>query len=122
MCCGVQVPRQTASVAIEVLRTCTERHSKGLMSPALLTVLSHRQLALPGLLEDEAHRELPDIHRLFRPVRQNVYAILFNMHHHHFMANRAKGESVPLTPGNYALLFQQTPKWVLVVIPKTNFP
>lgn len=61
------------------------------MSPSLLTILMHRQITLPVLLEDENHREIPSIHHLFRPIRQNVYAILFNMHHYHFMATRSKG-------------------------------
>lgn len=60
------------------------------MCPSLLTILTHRQITLPVLIEDENHREFPSIHHLFRPLRQNVYAILFNLHHHTFMAKRTQ--------------------------------
>ncbi|KAJ8731999.1 hypothetical protein PYW08_014729 [Mythimna loreyi] len=76
----------------EVLRTCAERHARGLMHPQMLSILTHRQVTLPVLMEDDNHREIPSIHHFFRPVRQNVYAILYNMHHHRFMAQKAKEE------------------------------
>lgn len=47
---------------------------------------------LPMLLEDECHKELPSIHVFYRPVRQMVYAILFNLHHHKYLANKSKKE------------------------------
>lgn len=81
----------------EVLRTCAERHARGLMHPHMLSILTHRQVALPVLMEDDNHREIPSIHHFFRPIRQNVYAILYNMHHHRFMAQKAKG--------NFSFLF-----------------
>ncbi|KAJ2947040.1 hypothetical protein O0L34_g16385 [Tuta absoluta] len=80
------------SAPAEVLRTCAERHARGLMHPAMLSILTHRQIALPVLMEDDNHREIPSIHHFFRPIRQNVYAILYNMHHHRFMAQKAKDE------------------------------
>ncbi|CAH2075344.1 unnamed protein product, partial [Iphiclides podalirius] len=76
----------------EVLRTCAERHARGLMHPQMLSILTHRQITLPVLMEDDNHREIPSIHHFFRPIRQNVYAILYNMHHHRFMAQKAKEE------------------------------
>ncbi|XP_063361362.1 constitutive coactivator of PPAR-gamma-like protein 1 [Cydia amplana] len=76
----------------EVLRTCAERHARGLMHPHMLSILTHRQVALPVLMEDDNHREIPSIHHFYRPIRQNVYAILYNMHHHRFMAQKAKDE------------------------------
>ncbi|XP_063379164.1 constitutive coactivator of PPAR-gamma-like protein 1 [Cydia fagiglandana] len=76
----------------EVLRTCAERHARGLMHPHMLAILTHRQVALPVLMEDDNHREIPSIHHFYRPIRQNVYAILYNMHHHRFMAQKAKDE------------------------------
>ncbi|CAB3243440.1 unnamed protein product [Arctia plantaginis] len=76
----------------EVLRTCAERHARGLMHPHMLSILTHRQVTLPVLMEDDNHREIPSIHHFFRPIRQNVYAILYNMHHHRFMAQKAKEE------------------------------
>ncbi|XP_041976736.1 constitutive coactivator of PPAR-gamma-like protein 1 isoform X2 [Aricia agestis] len=76
----------------EVLRTCAERHARGLMHPHMLAILTHRQIALPVLMEDDNHREIPSIHHFYRPIRQNVYAILYNMHHHRFMAQKARDE------------------------------
>ncbi|XP_028158545.1 constitutive coactivator of PPAR-gamma-like protein 1 homolog isoform X3 [Ostrinia furnacalis] len=81
----------------EVLRTCAERHARGLMHPHMLSILSHRQIALPVLMEDDHHREIPSIHHFYRPIRQNVYAILYNMHHHRFMAQKAKEDGQPTT-------------------------
>ncbi|CAG9138520.1 unnamed protein product [Plutella xylostella] len=77
----------------EVLRTCAERHARGLMHPSMLAILSHRQIALPVVMEDDNHREIPSIHHFYRPIRQNVYAILYNMHHHRYMAQKAKDEA-----------------------------
>ncbi|XP_046960558.1 constitutive coactivator of PPAR-gamma-like protein 1 [Vanessa cardui] len=80
----------------EVLRTCAERHTRGLMHPQMLSILTHRQITLPVLMEDDNHREIPSIHHFFRPIRQNVYAILYNMHHHRFMAQKAKDEGAAI--------------------------
>ncbi|CAG2066131.1 unnamed protein product, partial [Timema podura] len=64
-------------VAPEVMRTASERHQKGLMSPYIYQILTQGEMKLPVLLEDENHKEFPSIHLLYRPVRQMVYAILF---------------------------------------------
>ncbi|VVC89410.1 unnamed protein product [Leptidea sinapis] len=82
------------SAPAEVLRTCAERHARGLMHPHMLSILTHRQITLPVLMEDDNHREIPSIHHFYRPVRQHIYAILYNMHHHRFMAQKAKDEGV----------------------------
>ncbi|XP_037299637.1 constitutive coactivator of PPAR-gamma-like protein 1 isoform X2 [Manduca sexta] len=84
----------------EVLRTCAERHARGLMHPQMLSVLTHRQITLPVLMEDDNHREIPSIHHFYRPIRQNVYAILYNMHHHRFMAQKAKEDGSASTSNN----------------------
>lgn len=76
----------------EVMRTASERHQKGLMSPFICQILSHGEIMLPMLMEDELHKELPSIHVFYRPVRQMVYAILFNLHHHQYLANKSKKE------------------------------
>ncbi|KAK3930295.1 Constitutive coactivator of PPAR-gamma-like protein 1-like protein [Frankliniella fusca] len=76
----------------EVMRTASERHQKGLMSPFICQILSHGEIKLPMLMEDELHKELPSIHLFYRPVRQMVYAILFNLHHHKYLANKSKKE------------------------------
>ncbi|XP_060800922.1 constitutive coactivator of PPAR-gamma-like protein 1 isoform X3 [Amyelois transitella] len=97
----------------EVLRTCAERHARGLMHPGMLSILTHRQVTLPVLMEDDNHREIPSIHHFFRPIRQNVYAILYNMHHHRFMAQKAKEEGTASTAGaNERACTVQVSEWI----------
>ncbi|XP_076684102.1 constitutive coactivator of PPAR-gamma-like protein 1 homolog isoform X3 [Andrena cerasifolii] len=74
----------------EVMRTASERHQKGLMSPHIYQILIAGEIKLPVLLEDENHREFPSIHLIYRPVRQMVYAILFNLHHRMYLATKSK--------------------------------
>lgn len=74
----------------EVIRTAVERHSKGLMSPLIYQILTAGEIKLPVLLEDENHKEFPSIHVIYRPVRQMVYAILFNLHHRLYLATKSK--------------------------------
>nr|CAD7449162.1 unnamed protein product [Timema bartmani] len=81
-------------VAPEVMRTASERHQKGLMSPYIYQILTQGEMKLPVLLEDENHKEFPSIHLLYRPVRQMVYAILFNLHHYMYMATKGKDKAV----------------------------
>ncbi|XP_066596135.1 constitutive coactivator of PPAR-gamma-like protein 1 homolog [Prorops nasuta] len=74
----------------EVMRTASERHQKGLMSPHIYQILIAGEIKLPVLLEDERNREFPPIHIIYRPVRQMVYAILFNLHHRIYLATKSK--------------------------------
>jgi len=74
----------------EVMRTASERHQKGLMSPYIYQILIAGEIKLPVLLEDENHREFPSIHVIYRPIRQMVYAILFNLHHRMYLATKSK--------------------------------
>ena len=78
------------STVSEVMRTASERHQKGLMSPHIYQILTSGEIKLPVLLEDENHREFPSIHLIYRPVRQMVYAILFNLHHRMYLATKSK--------------------------------
>lgn len=78
------------STVPEVMRTASERHQKGLMSPYIYQILTAGEIKLPVLLEDENNREFPSIHLIYRPVRQMVYAILFNVHHRIYLANKSK--------------------------------
>ncbi|XP_023290727.1 constitutive coactivator of PPAR-gamma-like protein 1 homolog isoform X2 [Orussus abietinus] len=78
------------STVPEVMRTASERHQKGLMSPHIYQILTAGEIKLPVLLEDETLREFPSIHLIYRPVRQMVYAILFNLHHRLYLANKNK--------------------------------
>ncbi|XP_071442772.1 constitutive coactivator of PPAR-gamma-like protein 1 homolog [Hetaerina americana] len=82
----------------EVMRTASERHQKGLMSPYIYQILTRGEIKLPVVMEDENHKELPSIHLFYRPVRQMIYAILFNLHHYTFLAtkNKEKGDSEKL--------------------------
>lgn len=74
----------------EVMRTASERHQKGLMSPWIYQLLSQGAIKIPVAIEDEAPRELPSGVALFRPIRQMVYAVLFNMHHLAFVARQKR--------------------------------
>ncbi|XP_075235420.1 constitutive coactivator of PPAR-gamma-like protein 1 homolog [Lycorma delicatula] len=74
----------------EVMRTVSERHSKGLMSPCIYQILTQGEIKLPVVMEEEQHKEVPNVHHFYRPIRQMVYAILFNLHHHSFMATKNK--------------------------------
>lgn len=56
-------------------------------------------------MEDESHREVPSIHHFYRPVRQMVYAILFNLHHHTYMATKNKDKSGKLCTAYILFIF-----------------
>ncbi|XP_076310626.1 constitutive coactivator of PPAR-gamma-like protein 1 homolog isoform X2 [Tachypleus tridentatus] len=74
----------------EVMRTTKERHQKGLMSPWIYQLLSQGEIKIPVVIEEEVPRDLPPGALLFRPLRQLVYAIVFNLHHMQFMAKQKK--------------------------------
>ena len=76
-----------------------ERHRQGQMCPLILQLLTRGEIKLPVLLEDchntnpnlsdgKSHNqpadEIPPIHEVYQPLRQRVYAILFNLHHARF--------------------------------------
>lgn len=51
---------------------------------------------MPAILQDTKDLiELPNAHDLFRPLRQRVYAILFNLHHLQFLAKQ-RNEKIPV--------------------------
>lgn len=84
------------NVSSEVLRTATSRHQKGLMTPWLLHVLTTKEVRLPCVMEDEANREFPPVHEIYQPLRQRVYAVLFNLHHHRYVhAKKKEAKEVP---------------------------
>ncbi|XP_025831236.1 constitutive coactivator of PPAR-gamma-like protein 1 isoform X2 [Agrilus planipennis] len=78
------------TVSLDVLRTASLRHQKGLMAPLILHVLSTQEVRLPCLMEDENYREFPPIHEIYRPLRQRVYAVLFNLHHLRYVHSKKK--------------------------------
>ncbi|XP_026684073.1 constitutive coactivator of PPAR-gamma-like protein 1 homolog [Diaphorina citri] len=123
------------NVPTEVLRTVAERHSQGAMSPLIYQIYTHGQIRLPVLLENED--EVPNCHLFYRPIRQKVYAILFNLHHHTFMAlkNKSVGQwganynfpAVPPSRGGSGLLMQPQIPFILppvhrYIITFTLFP
>ncbi|XP_013779600.1 constitutive coactivator of PPAR-gamma-like protein 1 homolog isoform X2 [Limulus polyphemus] len=83
---SIEIPR----ISPEVMRTASERHQKGLMSPWIYQLLSQGEIKLPVMIEEEVPRDLPPGALLFRPLRQLVYAIVFNLHHMQFMAKQKK--------------------------------
>nr|XP_022900711.1 constitutive coactivator of PPAR-gamma-like protein 1 homolog isoform X1 [Onthophagus taurus]XP_022900712.1 constitutive coactivator of PPAR-gamma-like protein 1 homolog isoform X1 [Onthophagus taurus] len=88
------------NVSTDVLRTASLRHQKGLMAPWILHLLSTKEVRLQCLMEDENKREFPPIHEIYQLLRQRVYAVLFNLHHHRYVHMKKKeageiGESSP---------------------------
>lgn len=43
------------------------------------------------ILEDEQYREMPSIHLFYRPARQMMYAILFNLYHQKYLCSKTLG-------------------------------
>lgn len=80
------------TVSPDVLRTASLRHQKGLMAPMILHVLSTQEVRLPCLMEDEGNREFHPIHDIYQPLRQKVYAVLFNLHHLRYVHTKKKGK------------------------------
>ncbi|KAF5305237.1 hypothetical protein FQR65_LT07776 [Abscondita terminalis] len=79
------------TISSDVLRTASLRHQKGLMAPMILHLLSSQEVRLPCVMEDEHCREFPQIHEIFRLIRQRVYAVVFNLHHIRFVHSKKIG-------------------------------
>ncbi|GIY76867.1 hypothetical protein CDAR_513192 [Caerostris darwini] len=77
-------------VSTEVLRMSRERHQKGLMHPYIFQILSEGEIKIPVTFEDDTGMELPSPGLLFRPLRQMIYALLFNQHHLQFLSEQKK--------------------------------
>jgi hypothetical protein len=56
------------------------------MSPYIYQLIMRGEIKLPVLLEDVEGRgaEVPPIHTLYQPLRQAVYAVMFNLNHQRF--------------------------------------
>lgn len=76
------------AIPIEVVKTSLNRHQRGIMDPRIYQLLTKKQLILPQILEDEHYRELPSVHLFYRPARQMIYAILFNMYHQKYLCSK----------------------------------
>lgn len=53
-------------------------------------------------MEDEQYREIPSIHHFYRPARQMIYAILFNLYHQKYLCSKTLGGAAKdkATPSN----------------------
>ncbi|KAJ6644031.1 Constitutive coactivator of PPAR-gamma-like protein 1 [Pseudolycoriella hygida] len=76
------------SIPIEVVKTSMNRHQRGIMDSRIYQLLTKKQLILPQILEDEHHKDFPSIHLFYRPARQLIYAILFNMYHQKYLCSK----------------------------------
>lgn len=83
------------SLPAEVLRTAYQRHQRGSMDPRIYILLTKKEILMPQILEDEQYREMPAIHIFYRPARQMIYAILFNLYHQKYMCSKAK-DNLPM--------------------------
>ncbi|CAB0010324.1 unnamed protein product, partial [Nesidiocoris tenuis] len=82
------------NIASEVMRTVSERHTKGLMSPLIYQILTQGEVKLPVVMEDESFKELSiGIQQFYKPLRQMLYAILFNLNHLTYLARHSKQQN-----------------------------
>uniref|UniRef100_A0A0L8FUX1 Uncharacterized protein n=1 Tax=Octopus bimaculoides TaxID=37653 RepID=A0A0L8FUX1_OCTBM len=66
-------------ISPEIMRIASERHQKGLMSPWVYQLLSQGEVKLEVCLEEDVSRDLISYVELYRPVRQTLYSVLFNL-------------------------------------------
>lgn len=83
------------SLPAEVLRTSYQRHQRGSMDPKIYILLTKKEILLPQVLEDEQYREMPAINIFYRPARQMIYAVLFNLYHQKYMCSKTK-DNLPM--------------------------
>lgn len=76
----------------EVLRTSFNRHQRGIMDPKIYQLLTRKEIILPQILEDETYRDMPSVHLFYRPARQMIYAILFNVYHQKYLYSQRTEE------------------------------
>ena len=69
------------------------------MSPYIYQLLMKGEIKLPVLLEDVEGRgtEVPAVHSLYQPLRQAVYAVLFNLNHQKFGRKQVGRRQLPNT-------------------------
>lgn len=60
------------------------------MDPKIYILLTKKEILLPQILEDEQYREMPSINVFYRPARQMIYAVLFNLYHQKYMCSKTK--------------------------------
>lgn len=76
----------------EVLKTALNRHQRGIMDTRIYQLLTRKEIMLPQVLEDEQYKEIPSVHQFYRPARQMIYAILFNLYHQKYLCSKNKKE------------------------------
>ncbi|XP_055696883.1 constitutive coactivator of PPAR-gamma-like protein 1 isoform X2 [Phlebotomus papatasi] len=72
----------------EVLKTSLNRHQRGMMDSKIYQLLTKKSIVLPQVLEDEQSRDVPSVHLFYRPARQMIYAILFNLYHQRYLCSK----------------------------------
>lgn len=72
----------------EVIKTSLSRHQRGIMDARIYHLLTKKEIILPQILEDENYREIPSIHLFYRPARQMIYAVLFNLYHQKYLCSK----------------------------------
>ncbi|KAL5287107.1 hypothetical protein ACFFRR_008196 [Megaselia abdita] len=77
----------TYALPVEVLKTALDRHQRGIMDQRLYQLLIKKEIILPQILEDEQYREIPSVHLFYRPARQMIYAIIFNLYHQKYLCS-----------------------------------
>ncbi|XP_055915865.1 constitutive coactivator of PPAR-gamma-like protein 1 isoform X2 [Eupeodes corollae] len=77
----------------EVLKTSLNRHQRGIMDARIYQLLIKKEIILPQVLEDEQYREIPSVHLFYRPARQMIYAILFNLYHQKYLCSKRNGNN-----------------------------
>uniref|UniRef100_A0A1L8D867 Uncharacterized protein n=1 Tax=Nyssomyia neivai TaxID=330878 RepID=A0A1L8D867_9DIPT len=73
----------------EVLKTSLNRHQRGMMDSRIYQLLTKKTIMLPQVLEDEQSRDVPSVHLFYRPARQMIYAILFNLYHQRYLCSKS---------------------------------
>ncbi|KAJ8301186.1 hypothetical protein KUTeg_020173 [Tegillarca granosa] len=76
---GGNMDSQLPPVTPEIMRIASERHQKGFMIPWIYQLLSQGEIKINVALEDDIGHDLPTSVELYRPVRQTIYSVLFNL-------------------------------------------
>lgn len=79
----------------EVLKTALNRHQRGIMDARIYQLLTRKEILLPQVLEDE---QIPSVHQFYRPARQMIYAILFNLYHQKYLCSKNKKDKKKFIP------------------------
>lgn len=73
-----QLLTETLSPSTSVSQLTLLRHQRGLLSPLILQVLTHRHVKLESIIEDASDEETPSAVDLYQDLRRRVYGILLD--------------------------------------------